>query len=174
MALNYITYDDDINKPPISDIINKVSTTYTEAVITTIAEEAETYIESKLLPLGYTRAQLITCPFVDDIMLDYTRYLIIRDIHKHHAPSGRGDIKSDTYKEDALRALNQILDKKAKLYDSSGDLIAPSGGDARQQVKTTTGAVDRIITLQHADEPEDMSVDDSNYTDDTIGEGGAT
>lgn len=140
---------------------------WADADIDLIIIEADNYINSKLLPMGFTTTQLGTAVIVKTLSILYSRYAVIRDIYVNASLSRSPGQEFTKWLEIVDKMLDQILKGEMQLYTSAGVVISPAGGDARMTVISNTETVKQIITL---DEPENWSIDATNYADETIGE----
>ena len=136
--------------------------------------EAESYIEGFLMPMGFDRPTLQSCPLVKQLCLMYARYAVMRDIFSNIAPSEKDQAVYDKWKTDLDAKLTQITDptsaQKIHLVDSNGQLLTRTNEDFRFMPATTTPNVDRIITT---DDPSTWGVDESNSDPTVIGATGS-
>ena len=137
--------------------------------------EAETYVEGRLLQLGYVRAQLIAAPntpaaLVLSLIILYTRYVVMRDVYSGNSPSEGTGMPYDKWKTQVEEMFDLMDSKDSKnrlrIVDNNGVLINPSVADNRFKVLTTTPDAARIFTL---DKSSTWKNDPSNSASDVVG-----
>jgi hypothetical protein len=128
-----------------------------EAAIT----EAETYIEGCLLRLGYTRSQLTLAPsepapLVLSLILNWIRYVILRDVYADTAPQEGTGERYEKWKKNVEDTLAKLEPDKngnitLRIVDNDGLIINPASIDLRFKVGSNTLKVSRAITMEDSD-----------------------
>lgn len=159
----YIT-SDDIKGKAIEDRITRAS--WTDTDIGKCVDEAENYIEARLVRIGYTRTQLKTAPLVKSLCINYSRYCVLRDIFTNIAPSRSAGEEYEKWKTETDKILEQIENNTQRLVDTNGAILSPIAGDSRFEITSTTKDVKRICTLAPTYE---WGVDNSYYDSNVVG-----
>lgn len=165
MAHNYITATE-VKDKTINDLITRAG--WLDTDIDLRIDEAENYVEARLIKLGYTRADLQTAVLVDTICINYSRYAVLRDIYQNRtpSPSQSPEMGYNKWKEWVDEVLSKIESNEIRLTTSTGVIISPSGGDSRFAIDSTTKNVKRIMTL---DDGSTWTVDDTNIDESVVG-----
>lgn len=161
--------------PAVKDILPKSWMT-DDPFLSAIAE-AESYIESKIFPLGYQRAQLVTVPAENppgiiaqtmfSMVMNYVRYVITRDIFSNEAPQEGTGMRYDKYKKNIDDEIKKFENHSLFFYDIDGKIIPPAGIDSRYAVGTNTGDATRIMTMDRREAT--WANDGSNSDESAIG-----
>lgn len=164
-TLQYLDLTTDIKAPPLNRVA--ASNVITDDQLTARGLEAENFVEGRLIRLGYSRAQLKTVSHVKSLMLDWCRYLVMRDVYGGNSPSvGAGD-PYDRWRDHVIDEIARIEDGKTQLVvASTGVIVSPAGGNARFKAGITTGNTARIFTLGGI---ENQTVDPTNYDESAVG-----
>lgn len=163
----YITYDDIKDDKTLAKVASYTSWTQTDWE--TRIDESESYVESALVKLGYTRTQLQTASVVYQLCKLYCYYAIMRDVYTQTSPGKGNEERYDKWKKAVDDWIEKIKNNELALVDNDGNII--SAVDNRYKPLITTDDTKRIITLQS---PENWDIDNSNYSEKTIGKGGTT
>jgi hypothetical protein len=132
-----------VKTKPIVDKL--IEAGWTDDDINIAINEAESYIESKLMKLGYSRVQLQSCQLVKSLCLNYCRYVILRDIYTMMAPSTSAGEEYTKWKEGVDKALEDIEKFLIRLVDNNGNLIVPERNEV--EIKSTTKDIPRAISM---------------------------
>jgi hypothetical protein len=167
----YIQYTALQTDPALVSPLSDSSTIWTPAAIEGSITEAETYIESYVMRLGYTRAQLLTAPSTPaplmlQLITTYCRYVILRDIYTNASPQKGGTEPYTKWLDTVTDMLAKIQKNFLRFLDTNGVPIDPSSVDSRYAVGTTTPTAARIFTLDH---PDSWYNDPSNSSSDVVG-----
>jgi hypothetical protein len=125
---------------------------WSDADINKCIDEAESYVEGKLIRLGYTRQQLLTAPsspapLLKQLCILYSRYCIIRDIFTNIAPNVSAGDPYDKWKTAVNEIIGKIEKNDVRMVDNNGLIINPIAGDSRFKIETTTKNVIRAIRI---------------------------
>jgi len=131
-------------------------------------DEGYAYIESKIIVMGFTRAQLETAPLIKQINIIYSRYAILRDIYAVVIPTQYGKQEFVNWLKWVDDTLDKIFKSEIKLTDTNGDLIIPENDDLRYKVSTTTEDVKRIFTI--SEDTEGFRIDTTYQDEEVVGE----
>jgi len=159
---NYITVND-VKGKAIDTPLNRAS--WLDADIELSIAEAENYIETRLIKIGYTREQLKTAPLVSNLCVNYTRYCILRDIYANESPKAGGSVAYDKWQKHVDDVLEKIDKNEVKLVDTTGNLISPAGGDRRYKAQITTENTKRIFKIA---DTSTWQVDGETYADENV------
>lgn len=129
-------------------------------------EEADDYINSKFVRLGYSTTQLADCPLINKLSIRLARYYVMRDIFANYAPSTRGIEQIEKWVEDIEDIIEQAETGKLKLVGSDGKIKQPEGRNESLRVKISTENVKRVFDLDH---PEHSKLDVEYHSDDVLG-----
>lgn len=164
--MNYISVSD-VNVKPVADSISRAG--WTNDDINRVIVEAENYVESALVKLGYTRDQLKNNSFIKVLMVKYSWYAVMRDIYTQNAPSfgKQGGEEYKKWREFVDEILTKFIENKIKLLDDDGQVIVPANTDMRYYVNLNTKEVVRSITMG---DDFNWSIDDNYSSDKVIGE----
>lgn len=149
---------------------------WTDNDITAAITEGESYIEGCLLRLGFTRSQFTLapstpCPLVLVLVLNWIRYVILRDIYADIAPQEGTGERYEKWKKNVEDTLAKLEPDKngnitLQLIDNNGNVISPAGVDSRFKVGTTTPNAARMMTLEDSDT---WKIDRSDSSEDVVG-----
>lgn len=159
----YITISD-VRGKAIDEPLTRAN--WTDTDIEKSINEAESYIESRIIRLGYQRNQLQNCQLIKTLMINYSRYCILRDIYTQISPSRSAGEEYEKWKNEANRQLELIENNTVRLVDNNGELIIPLRGDMRYKIKSTTENVKRAITL---DENYTWKLDPTYWDEEVVG-----
>jgi hypothetical protein len=140
---NYISIND-VRDNPLKDKLIKAN--WSDNNIEVAINEAESYIEGRLIKIGYSRNQLQRSQLVKTLCLNYCRYVILRDIYTMMSPSTSAGEEYTKWKEEVDKNLDLIEKFVVRLVDKeTGELIVP---DKREiEIKTTTKDVPRAVSM---------------------------
>jgi len=162
---NYIT-PADVKGKAVTDPLTRAG--WTDADIDLSIDEAENYIESRLLKIGYTREQLQTVSLVYNLCVNYARYCVLRDIYTQTSPSLGGSERYEKWQKNVNDMLDAIEKNEIKLVDADGNVIKPLGGDKRYRTEITTENTKRIFKI---DDTSTWQVDGETYaSNDVVGQ----
>jgi len=160
-----------VNVTPVSDTVTRGLMT-ADADIGRRIDEAEQYVESRLVNIGYSRASLkpagVALPLVATLMIRMSWYCITRDVFTQNRTSfgSHGSEPYTKWKEYVDEIIDQIRDGELALVDADGDIVDPSLVRAQFAVKTNTENVARADGLMPE---ESKSIDPESYSDDVLG-----
>lgn len=162
----------------VSDLAVKkplVEASWTTADIEAAIIEAETYVEGFFLGIGFTRVQLSAAPsgpvpVITQLVINYCRYVILRDIYSNNAPSESGGERYDKYFDAVTKVLEGFLPDKdgvirSRLVDITGNLLSPAK-DLRFAPGSNTLTASRMVTM---DSPDHWRIDSSNADESVVG-----
>ena len=129
-------------------------------------DEGAAYIESALMPIGFTRAQLATAPSVKHLNILYARYAILRDIYTNITPSQSGELAFNKWKTNLDVIIDKLMSGAMLLINVDGEILEPAGTDARTAAAITTADTQRIFTL---DDTTTWTIPDTYYSEDVVG-----
>lgn len=150
--MNYLTITD-VRIKPIFDKVEQAE--WTDNDIIRSIEEAENYVETNLVRLGYTREQLLAAPLVKKLMVNYCWYVILRDIYTMQSPSVGSGQEFKKWKDDVDDILKKIEERKIRLTNERGEIIEPAS--VLYDIRTTTSDVKRAV---HMGKDWEWSIDD--------------
>jgi len=159
---NYITVND-VKGKTINVPLTRAG--WLDADIDVSIAEAENYIETRLIKIGYTREQLKTAPLVSNLCVNYTRYCILRDIYANESPKSGGSVAYEKWQKHVDDVLDKIDKNEVKLVDTTGKLISPTCGDRRYKAQITTENTKRIFKIA---DTSTWTVDDVTYADEKV------
>jgi hypothetical protein len=140
---NYISVSD-IKAVPLKDKLAKAN--WSDNDIEVAINEAESYIEGRLIRLGYSRSQLQKSQLVKTLCLNYCRYVILRDIYTMMSPSTSAGEEYTKWKEEVDKNLDLIEKFIVRLVDKeTGELLVPEKDEI--EIKTTTKNVPRAVSM---------------------------
>jgi hypothetical protein len=140
---NYISVSD-IRAVPLKDRLMKAN--WSDNDIEVAINEAESYIEGRLVKIGYSRNQLQRSQLVKTLCLNYCRYVILRDIYTMMSPSTSAGEEYTKWKEEVDKILDFIEKNNIRLVDKdTGELLVPEKREI--EIKTTTKDVPRAISM---------------------------
>lgn len=140
--MNYLEISD-VKRVPIADKISQAE--WSDADIEQCIEEAENYVESSLVKLGYTREQLKQSNLVKKLMINYAWYAILRDIYTMQSPSVGAGQEYNKWRDDVNNILQAISEQKIKLTDKEGKIIIPAKSSF--DIRSTTIDVKRAVHM---------------------------
>lgn len=133
----------DVKTKPILDKITQAE--WNDDDVLRSVNEAESYIESFLVKCGYTREQLLKSNLVKKLMINYTWYVILRDIYTMQSPSVGSGQEYNKWRDDVNNILDKIKNKEISLTNELGEEIIPQKN--KYDVKTTTKDIKRAVDL---------------------------
>jgi hypothetical protein len=164
--MGYYITSADVKGKAVNEPITRAG--WTDADINSSIDEAENYIESRLLKIGYTREQLQTASLVYNLCINYARYCVLRDIYTQTSPSRGGSERYEKWQTNVNEILDAIEKNEIKLIDGNGNVIKPLGGDKRYKTEITTENTKRIFKIA---DTSTWQVDDETYaSDDVVGQ----
>jgi len=171
----YVTVAQVKADPAVKDVIPKSWTT--DDPFNSAITEAETYIESRIFPLGYQRAQLVTVPAATPpqiiankmftLVMNYIRYVLMRDIYSSQAPQEGTGERYEKYKENVDAELEEFEKHAMFFYDTDGKIISPAQPDSKYKVGSNTMDATRLITMDRREQT--FRNDGSNSDEEVIG-----
>jgi len=160
----YITVND-VKGKAIDEKVNRAG--WEDTDIEKKIEEAESYINSRLVRLGYTINQLKTAPLVKVLCINYARYCILRDIFTNLSRNVSTGTEYEKWKEEVEDILEKLEKNEVRLVDTEGNILNPIKGDTRYEIEMTTKNVKRAITMAPS---YTWRIDESYYDEDVVGE----
>jgi hypothetical protein len=128
-------------------------------------QEADIYLEGRLIRLGYTRSQLVSATQLKILAILYSKYVVLRDIFTQNSPSHSPAEPYEKWLDIVKEKLADIESNTLRLSDSLGQLITPATGDPRYKVEITTDQVKRAISM---DESSKWKIDGKTYADESV------
>ncbi len=157
--MGYYISINDVKIKPLTDKLIKAN--WSDDDIQIAIREAESYIESRLIRMGYEREQLRRSELIKSICLNYVRYVILRDIYTMMSPSKSSGEEYIKWKEQVEDIMKKIENFEINLIDKeTGEIIIPTKKTI--EIRTTTENIPRAI---HMGANYEWGIDPSYYND---------
>lgn len=160
----YIVLTDITTDVTIKDKITQAGWTGDDVANIAI-QEAESYINTRLIKVGYLITDLKKSTYVKMLVIKYSKYVFMRDAFFQRSPSAAMEEGYIKWKNDVETALALIETNKSRLVDSNGVIIDPSNGNSLVNITTTTVNVERAITM---DKSYTWNIDGKSYADEDV------
>jgi hypothetical protein len=128
-------------------------------------DEGAEIIDTNLIPLGYSQADLNTAPLIKRLNVLYARYAIYRDIYARTQPSKTDEAGFVKWKDEFYELLEKIKAMQMLLIDVNGAIIKPNNVSMTIVPVINTGDVKRIFNLTDS---KTWKIKELTYSDDDV------
>jgi hypothetical protein len=128
-------------------------------------DEGAEIIDTNLIPLGYSQADLNTAPLIKRLNVLYARYAIYRDIYARTQPSKTDEAGFVKWKDEFYELLEKIKLMQMLLVNNDGVVIKPNNVSLTVVPIINTGDVKRIFNLTDS---KTWKIKELTYSDDDV------